>query len=468
MGSIRARVVLGGLLLLFVSALMSLLVGRAILLDQVDRDLEAATTQEVEEFELLSRQIDPTTGEVYSADPQRLFDAYFTRELADEGEVLLAFLDGDLYRSSHSGEVTEVEELAELAPQWRSLSAPMRGSLDTSVGEARYQAIPVGSETARSSLVAIGFPDLRRQQVNQAVRNQIAVQSALFVVVAAVGYLLAARLLRPLASLSETASTINDSDLSRRIDVNGHDEVAQIARSFNDMLDRLERAFTSQREFLDNTSHELRSPLTVVRGHVELLPLAASPEERQETADLVLDEVDRMTRMLADLTLLARSEHPRFLAVEAVDLHDLTMGVHRKARALGARDWRVEPAPAGVILRADPRRLTQAVLQLAENAVRHTEDGGAVTIGSSHADGSVTLWVEDDGVGVPPQEAESIFERFKQGERAGSSGLGLSIVQAIARAHGGSARLDPRPGPGARFEIRLPTRASVGGQPQQT
>jgi len=137
------------------------------------------------------------------------------------------------------------------------------------------------------------------------------------------------------------------------------------------MLARLEKAFTTQRRFLDDTSHELRTPLTVIRGHLELLELDTSPQERRETVALVTDEIDRFTRLVNDLFLIAQAEHPDFLQTDRLNLHDLTLEIHRKASVLAERFWQLQQVADGVVT-ADRQRLTQAVLQLADNAVKHT------------------------------------------------------------------------------------------------
>jgi two-component system, OmpR family, sensor kinase len=241
--------------------------------------------------------------------------------------------------------------------------------------------------------------------------------------------------------------------------VRGDDEASRIARQFNDMLERIETAFATQRQFLDNVSHELRAPLTVIRGHVELIDVGTDPEEVQSTIALVTDEITRMNRLVEDLLVLARAERPGFLSVEPVDIAELTAEVHRKSSVLCARDWTLDEA-AGVVAVADGQLLTQAMLQLALNACQHTSDGTPVHMGSRLLDGQICLWVHDRGPGVPREDVERIFERFVKGpHRPEGSGLGLSIVSAIAQAHGGRARVATRP-VGARFEILIPL---VGG-----
>src|SRR5690606_40161897 len=204
--------------------------------------------------------------------------------------------------------------------------------------------------------------------------------------VAVVGWLVAGRLLAPLASLRRTAQRISDSDLSGRIEVTGgDDDVSELAHTVNAMLDRLESAFSSQRELLDDVSHELRTPLTVLRGHLELVDVT-DPEDVDATRTLALDEIDRMGRLVDDLTTLAKADRPDFVLPSLEDLGLLTDDVFDKARSLGPRAWSLV-ARADAEGSLDRQRLTQAWLQLAANAVKFSEPGTAIRLGSSVADG---------------------------------------------------------------------------------
>ena len=166
-------------------------------------------------------------------------------------------------------------------------------------------------------------------------------------------WLAAGRALAPLKALSNTARSINDTDLSRRIAVRGNDEIAELGTTFNEMLDRLDYAFTSQRAFMADVSHELRTPITIIRGHLETL--GDDPEERREAMAVVADELDRMSRLVDDLLVLARASRPDFLRVEPLDLDLLTHDLFAKARQLGPRDWGLDEIGVGLI-HADPQR----------------------------------------------------------------------------------------------------------------
>jgi len=366
--------------------------------------------------------------------------------------------------------------MADAIAHWTSLQQRESGVIDTAGGEARYIALPLDGRNENGMLVVANFPEFERREIDAAVRTAIVIQLVTLVVASLVGLLLAGRVLRPLRTLATTAQSISDTDFTQRIPVTGGDEASQIADAFNDMLNRLERAFTTQRQFLNDTSHELRTPLTVIRGHVELLELAETPEERRQTIELVTEEIDRLTRMVNDLFLLAHAERPDFLTLETVDLVDLLGTLHRKLAALAPRDWQMH-ANGRAVVRGDPQRLTQAVMELARNAVKHTDDGASIRLGTATRGDQAVLWVEDTGVGVTAGESEAIFRRSERGTSdgdagapagdEGGAGLGLAIVRAIAEAHKGSVTLVSQDGLGARFELALPLaeRREPRGQP---
>jgi signal transduction histidine kinase len=189
------------------------------------------------------------------------------------------------------------------------------------------------------------------------------------------------------------------------------------------------------------------------------------PVARAETLALVEDELDRMGRLVADLQTLTKSTQPAFLSLAAVDLAELTDEVLTRARALGERDWRTDGIAAGTAV-ADRQRLVQALLQLVSNALAHTGPGDTVAIGTGIDGDEVVLWVRDSGPGVPAGVRDRLFDRFVHGPASEGCGLGLSIVEAIARAHGGrAALLDPGPG-STRFGLVLPLRrVDPGGVP---
>jgi signal transduction histidine kinase len=208
--------------------------------------------------------------------------------------------------------------------------------------------------------------------------------------------------------------------------------------------------------FLSSASHELRTPITIVRGHLEVLGERPSEAELEETMELVVDELDRMGRLVDDMTVLVRAEDPEFLRAEEVDLHGFAAEVAAKAEPLLGQRLRVRRPLSGALVKADPQRLTQAVLNLLKNAADHAPGNSPVDLRIVEEPGWWRIEVEDRGNGVVSGHPDDVFEPFRAGPGSRGTGLGLAIVRGIAEAHGGTAGLENRTGGGATFWIRLP------------
>jgi signal transduction histidine kinase len=452
----RVRV-LGFMTALLIGAItVGLLVQRAVLLQRLDRDVDATLEQEREELNRLAAGADPATGRPFAGDVDAIFDTFLRRNVPVEGEAFLTFVDGEPYKATPAPIRLDADE--RLVAEWGQLADGRRGRLDTEAGPVRYLAVPLqaGGET-RGVFVVANFLREERDEIETTIRVAALVLGAVVLAAIAIAWVMAGRLLRPVRQLTETARSITDTDLARRIPVEGDDEIAELAETFNAMLDRLQHAFAAQRAFVDDAGHELRTPITIVRGHLELL--GDDPSERAETVALVTDELDRMARIVDDLLLLAKAEQPDFLRREPVEISDLTTELLVKARALGPREWRLDGCAEGPAV-VDPQRVTQAVLNLARNAVEHTTEGAVVALGSARHGPDLRVWVRDTGPGVEAADRERIFERFARGSagrrRSEGAGLGLAIANAVAVAHDGRIELDTAPGGGACFTLVLP------------
>jgi len=215
-----------------------------------------------------------------------------------------------------------------------------------------------------------------------------------------------------------------------------------------------------QRDFVRDASHELRTPITVARGHAELLRASATDPQAISDADVVIDELARLSRLSERLLILAAAEHAEFLDAGQVDVRELVEETGRRWGAAANRTWNVEPRVGGFVP-GDAGRLRDAVDALVENALNATGPGDAITIAGERRDRRFVLEVADDGVGIDPAQLSSLFERFTRVDaprtrRVGGTGLGLSIVKAIAEAHGGTVEAESAPGRGATFRIVLP------------
>ncbi|MBC7881833.1 MAG: HAMP domain-containing histidine kinase [Anaerolineae bacterium] len=376
------------------------------------------------------------------------FDRYLVRTLPHEYLYLLTFIDGKLYKS-FPGSLPQ--DLLKAIIQKKATS----GEIRTQSGTYLLQAEPLAQGgKVRGQLVAAYCLSCDRKAIDDSTSIMAIAFIISILAVSALAWDAAGRILAPLKLLTQTAHKITEADFTQRIPLRGYGEIAEMTATFNEMLDRLEIAFASQRQFINDASHELRTPITIIRGHLELLE--EEPEERKETVALVLDELDRVSRFVEDLLLLAKAEQPKFLVMQTVDMATLTEEIFAKASALAPRQWYLE-SKAPVKLVADSQRLTQAVINLAENAVKHTD--GKIAIGSAVQGNNVALWVRDSGRGIPEPQQERIFERFVQIDSPRSAdgvGLGLSIVRAIASAHFGQVTLECQPGQGCLFSIVLP------------
>ncbi|HVL97665.1 MAG TPA: HAMP domain-containing sensor histidine kinase [Egibacteraceae bacterium] len=459
---LRGRLVASFALLLLVALAASLVAARAVLLSRLDNRIDADLDQEVEELRQLASGTDPQTGLPLRDDVRRLFSLYLERNVPVRNEALVTYVDGRPYLRSRPVMPYRLDQDEDLTGRWADLEQSERGAVSTPAGPVKYVAVPVrvGDNTA-GVYVAARFKALEEAEVDEALRALAFVGVVALVVASALAAWIATRILRRVSEATEVAHRISETDLSQRLPADGSDELAVLATTLNGMLGRLQEAFESQRRFIDDVGHELRTPLTIVQGHLE--QLEDDPQEREETLRLVMDELHRMGRLVGELLVLARAERPDFLDLDLVDLAEVTEELCGKAPALGRRRWEVDGLAQGRIV-ADRQRVTQAVMQLAENAVRQTGPDDAIAIGSALAGDVARIWVRDTGPGIPPEEQPHLFERFRTGGRSkGGSGLGLSIVRAIAEAHGGRVEVRSRVGAGATFTLALPTEGPTEG-----
>ena len=282
------------------------------------------------------------------------------------------------------------------------------------------------------------------------------------------GWLLAARALRPVAQLTQTAAHIASSrELARRVPAGGsRDELTVLARTFNDMLASLERAYVAQQRFVADASHELRAPLTIIHANLELLRRgdALAPDERASAIREAHTEAERLARLVADLLALARADAGVSIRRVRVELDRALVDVVGEARHLATGQrleiGHVEPT----VVTGDPDRLRQLLLILLDNAIRYTPAPGRVSVTLRRAGTTVELEVHDEGVGIAAEDLPRVFERFYRADRArsrdpGGSGLGLAIAQWIVARHDGTVTLRSRPSEGTTVAVVLPAAA---------
>lgn len=391
-------------------------------------------------------------------------------EIALDDRFSIALFNGRLYKSSSLVLPETLRANSPLLNYWGQLLQPEEGKISVPGGTLLYRAEPIeiGGEI-QGVLVAANIIASSRDR-ERVVAMPIAPLTATVLVVAVLIFLAMIAVRSVLArtrSLLKTARLLADSDLTQRIPVRGSGDVAELTRTFNEMLARAEAAVRERQNFINYAGHELRTPITIVRGHLELL--GTDPAEQQETVALVLDELDRMSRLVNDMAVLAKAERPDFLNLETVEIGSLTEELYAKARTLGARPWRLEAKASGKIA-LDKGRLTQAIANLVENATHYTTEKDTIALGSAAREDAVYFWVSDSGEGIPEAEQEGIFEGGVRGKsaklRREGSGLGLSIVKAIALAHGGRVELKSQPGRGSIFTLVIPREAIATSERQ--
>ena len=278
-----------------------------------------------------------------------------------------------------------------------------------------------------------------------------------------VGWSLAGRALRTVSEISRTADQIAETqDFAQRLSYRGpRDEVGELASTFNRMIARIDRTFEAQRQFVANSSHELGTPLTVIRGNVDLLKRDLAEEDRRECLAAIESASTRMDRIIGDLLTLATLDDNQGAPAEAVDLRSLIRDVYNETRICTTQHALEIGRLDALHVLGHRERLRELLVNLVENAVKYTPDGGRITLTAQRDHDWAYLSVSDTGVGIAREHLERIFDRFYRVDKArsrskGGTGLGLSIVKAIALAHGGSVQVRSEVGRGSIFSVLLP------------
>lgn len=384
--------------------------------------------------------------------------SYLRTHNLPSGRVLLIALDGvPAEGSPGSASLLRVPQVS----SWL-VHKPATTAVVTSPGPHPYvvlgSRIRVGSSTVGLfvSGASLAHLDAQRRQVLVLAAGEAAAALAIALLST---YLLLRRLLRTVGRVTEAADEISRGDLDRRLGDQGvDDEVGRLARTFDAMLGRISAAIDSQRRLLSDISHQLRTPLTVARGHLEVLGRSAcdDPVEVHDTITVVVDELERMRVLVDRLLLLGRALEPDFIEPEPVDLRSFMADIADTTQVLADRRWSLSAVP-DVVVAVDGQKLRGALFNLVDNAVRATVPGDTIELDASF-DGELRLGVVDSGRGMSEDQQALAFTRFARpgATDATGSGLGLAIVKAVAEGHGGQVELESEPGHGCRVVLVLP------------
>ncbi|MCL1800063.1 MAG: HAMP domain-containing histidine kinase [Promicromonosporaceae bacterium] len=407
--------------------------------------------------------------------PETLLQTAIQRTQFATGEGAIAFVDGELWWTAPANVVLRPENdfvfLEKITPL-TSLMVTSTGTMRTPYHTFRYIVVPVHFDDGEyGAFVQVYDMNVELSPIRALFLRYALTSIGVLILVILLIWTIIDKLLAPVAVLKNTAGSISETNLTERVPIDGYDELAELSVTVNNMLDRVENAVTSSRELLDDVGHELRTPLTIIRGNLEVM----NPNDDDDvtaTRALVIDEIDRMHRMVEDLLTIAKADQIDFIQTKLVDVAALTDETYQKATALGQRTWQLDDI-ADISISLDPQRTAQAWLQLITNAVQYSTPNTTIGIGSTVENDQLELWVRDQGIGIEPAEIALIQQRNIRGSSvprlspgvdgsySGRAGLGLHIVNSILQAQGGYLEVQSVPGQGSTFTMHFPL-----GQPE--
>ena len=439
---------LGGILAIFGVIVYGLV--SVMMINQVDNVL----TQTANEMISLTRVNAVGELNVITLPPMELSEIVLVQVWGRDGLLRASSPNISQYRNS-------------IDPTGLKVSRPVFRDSTVNRSRLRVVSIPLMVSDRQVGVLQVGISRAWVDSTQNSLLSALVLGGLISVTIAGVaGWLSTGRALSPLETVTEVATQItNADDLSRRIPLSGssEDEVGKLIQAFNQTLSRLEQLFTTQRRFLADVSHELRTPLTVIKGNVGLLRRMGATDE--ESLSSIETEVDRLTRMVGDLLLLAQAESGKLpLDMHPVELDTILLEVFQQMRVLAGDRLNLRITEIDQVqVVGDRDRLKQVLLNLVGNAIKYTPSGGSINLALGKTGSQAKLIVSDTGQGIPSAELPHIFERFYRAEKArtrareGSSyGLGLSIAYWIVQNHGGRIEVDSKEGQGTTFCVWLP------------
>ncbi|MEF9872205.1 MULTISPECIES: ATP-binding protein [Micrococcaceae] len=468
--SARLRIV-GWIVLTTALALLAVTVSmRSIMSGQVAEAANVGIAQEIEEFRTFAAEgLDPKTARPFSSIGE-LMERYLARQQPMAGEAILAQANGRVLTAGTAANQAGTWLADDPVLLGRILDdAKTSGILESNHGTVRWAKAEAKDASGASGaghqahLVVAHFIGGAQEEANRQATMLFGVAAGGLALTAGIAWLAAGQIMRPIRTMSETAASISANDLSARVPVEGRDDLAQLARTLNAMLDRVEASHLAQRHFIAEAREHLGSPQRKMAAALQKLNEEEVPrKQRGRIISTAQAHISLMGQTLADLELLAQSSDPDFIQRRMVPVGEVTADVAAAAARPGAypdRRFRIaESAKAQAWL--DPLRVAQAMHQLIQNAVAHTEDGESIRIGSAAAKGMASFWVANDGPALDPDQARALLENYRSAPEAGQQGsgmgLGLAVVKAVAQAHGGTAWVESGNGNGTSFGFSLP------------
>ena len=466
--SIRFR-----LLVWFTAILMLVLIAfSAFIYFNQARDLED------DSFGRLERRLGGLQGTLRLSFHQENGQMVLPEDILDETEALaLIGSDGQIlisYGTFPTDDIAQAATQAMRNPSGHDESFENSTSWVDKSSSYGFVAAPIFGESSQTSLVVLGSPLDPDEQMKGLLTNLLLGNLITLAIALGGGYWLADRAMRPVQTITHTARSISESDLSSRIDLDSKDELGELANTFDDMLGRLQASFERQRQFVADASHELRTPLTIVNLETSrALAARRSPQEYERALRVIHSENDFMSQLVNDLLTLARMDSGQVtLEKVPLDLSDVAVDAIERLTPLAARNnVRLETGNLPEARMSGERQsLLQMVSNLIENAIKYTDgDEKKVCIETGVSDGCAWIRVSDNGPGIAPEHIQHLFDRFYRVDPArartmdsdskpdvpGGSGLGLSISQWIAQANGGEIHVESTLGNGSKFEVQF-------------
>lgn len=437
------------------------------------RSVHEQLNREAREFtNLATNTVDPDTGKAF-ATVSALLSTAIQQHAFSPADGAVGLVEGAIEWTAPATVNLRIEDDQDLmgaAASHAKATTTTQGRIQTPGHDFFYLVVPVRIETTGESgalVRAVDFASLT-QPLNQTYQMYAVVAVAMTAIGSLLAWSIMGRLLSPITWLRSAAESITEHDLTTRIPIRGTDDLSSLTVTINRMLDRIEDLVQGQRQLLDDVGHELRTPITIISGHLELVD-PEDPDDVRATRTRALAETDRMRRLTDDLILLAASQPGDYVILSETELAPLTDETFELARVLAPRPWRLESI-ADATLDADAQRIRQAWLQLVDNAIKYSPPDTPIALGSELRGNQAWLWVRDQGSGIRPEERERILRRNERGESAvksgrGGQGLGLAIVTKIVAAHNGRVEIDSQPDGGSVVSIVLPIHTADGEHP---